>query len=118
MSAIREFLEHLLPDAKVLADMRTILRDNGDTQVDLGNRTVTVPIDSRLEIVTKACYDERTDIGFGDFRVALAIGGISEITNGIPFAHICFAVVYYNTFNQIISVDFLERLPGCNGPSK
>jgi hypothetical protein len=112
MSAIRELLEHLLPDAKVLDDLRTILRENGDSPVDLGNRSVTIPIDTRLEIVTKACYDERTDTGFGDFRVAFAIGGISEIKNGIPHAHICFAIVYYNTLGQIISADFLECLLG------
>ncbi len=111
---LEQVLEEVLPDQQVLVDLQKILTpiaQNGVASIALDDdKRVSLPPDSRMEIVTKAFFKEYYGrVGFGVFRVLIAIGGFSPDKHGIHRAEHCFATLYYNRRCQLITHDFHEE---------
>lgn len=106
-------LDSAIPDALVEADMREVLRsgagDDGMIRLELGEVEgdyVSVPIDTRIECLTKAFSKEYVWSPFGDFRVQVALGGASVSPEGTLMARLCFATLFYNAKGQRFTIDF------------
>jgi hypothetical protein len=108
-----EALDNALPDASVEDGMREWLRDAADensiVRLELGEAEgdyVDVPVDARVEIVTKAFFKEYLRTPFGDFRVQIALGGACVSPEGTLTAQLCFATLIYNAHGQRFTIDF------------
>ncbi len=106
---ILQALHSALPDERVQKDVRAALEEdstNGHAAIELDGHWVDVPIDAFLEVVTKAFFDERFDVGFGVYRAEVAIGGVVDLRHGFIKAKICFSTLYYNVETKLITLDF------------
>lgn len=65
-----------------------------------------MPVDAQIEVVTKAFFDERFDIGLGVYRAEVAIGGVAEFKRGFMSPTFCFSTLYYNANVELITLDF------------
>lgn len=79
---------------------------NGEVSVELDDSSYTFAMNEPIEIVTKAFFDERFTIGFGVYRVEVALGGVKEVLFGVPQPKHCFATLYYDDKALLLSVDF------------
>jgi hypothetical protein len=108
-----EALDSAIPDALVEAEMREVLRsgagDDATVRIELGEAEggyASVPVDARIEIVTKAFSKEYVWTPFGDFRVQVALGGVCVSPEGTLTARLCFATLFYNAKGQRFTIDF------------
>lgn len=108
-----EVLDRVLPDDKVVQDARLLLgeRSDGETvALRLGRRKVLIPIESVLEIVTKAAFKEYfAGVGFAVYRVLIAVGGFEPDAYGFHKAQCCFMTLYYNDGGDVITEDFHSK---------
>jgi hypothetical protein len=103
-------LDRVLPDDKVVQDARLLLRKYADGEtvdIRLGRRKVSIPVESSLEIVTKAFFKEYFEgVGFGVYKVLIAAGGFEQNPLGIHKARYCFMTLYYDDGGNVITEDF------------
>jgi len=106
---LTNLLNKEIPNDKVLNDLWKILNE-GDLRVELNEKWVDIPSETPVDIVTKAYFLETYDnIGFGVYRVLLAIGGFRENPHGFHTAGICFSTLYYDKNRELITLDFHEK---------
>jgi hypothetical protein len=108
-------IDNALPDNQVIADIRRILEDGsgGKAEVAIEVEEGTweeIPVNAPIQVVTKAFFKEYFGIGFGSFRVQVAVGGVQEEEFGVLFAKYCFATTYYNRTGQLITIDFHKEM--------
>ena len=106
-------LDEALPDEKIVRDILSMLREytrEGGVEIELDEgegKTVFIPENPRVEIVTKVLLKEYYDVNFrSGYRVQIALGGIKENKYGILSARYCFATLYYNLEKKFLSLDF------------
>jgi len=106
-------LDEALPDEKIVKDILIVLREytqDGGVEIELDEaegKTVFIPENPRVEIVTKVLLKEYYDVNFrSGYRVQIALGGIQEQKYGILDARYCFATLYYNLEGEMLSLDF------------
>jgi hypothetical protein len=108
---MREFLDTVLPPSKIAADLMQILSEATYT-VELDGATVTIPRDVPLSVVSRSAHAYEYAIGFGDhLRALVAIGGVQDISYGVPVAGVCFATLWYSIEAKVITVDFCSGMP-------
>ena len=110
---LEKALEEILPDQQILVDLKktlTPITHKGVAFIELDVQEVRVPLDSRMEIVSKVFFKEYyATVGFGVFRVLIALGGFLPDKHGAHRAEYCFATLYYNGKCQLITNDFHEE---------
>jgi hypothetical protein len=106
-------LDSAIPDDLVEAKLREVLKnasgDDAMVRLELGEAEgdyVSVPVDARLEIVTKAFFKEYLGTTIGDFRVQVAVGGVCASSDNVLTARLCFATLFFNAHGQCFSTDF------------
>jgi len=98
-----------IPNEKVIDDLWDLLNES-DLRVELNEKWVGIPRETQINIVTKAYFLETYEnIGFGVYRVLLAIGGFKENPHGLHTAGICFSTLYYDKDRELITLDFHEK---------
>ncbi len=104
--ALASLLNQALPDEKILADLWKALSDGGP-KVELNDVWVEIPFKTEVEVVTKAYFLESlSNVGFGVYKVLLALGGFNQDPNGFHSAGICFSTIFYNHAAALITLDF------------
>ncbi|WP_427160445.1 hypothetical protein ACQFX9_01840 [Aliinostoc sp. HNIBRCY26] len=74
--------------------------------LELAQRTIIVPRNVQLEVVSKSYRQNNYQIGFGNYFAAqIAIGGVKKIESGILDQVYCFATIFYTLDKRIITVD-------------
>ncbi|GBC60514.1 hypothetical protein DENIS_1471 [Desulfonema ishimotonii] len=103
-------LDEALPDEKILSDVKRLLEynaENGVTEIELNEKWVPIPIDVPIDIVSKAFLKEYYEgVGFGAYRVLVAIGGFKKDRYGFHEAGYCFATLYYNDQGDNFTEDY------------
>ncbi len=103
-------IDEALPDEVILQDIHNLLAQDavdGQTRIELGREWASIPINTPVDIVTKAFYKEYYNAGWGtSYRVLTAIGGFREDRHGLHTAGYCFATLYYNEQGHRITEDF------------
>jgi hypothetical protein len=100
-----------LPDERIFQDVRNIL-DEGERRVELDGRWVPFEPDMPLQVLVRSVHAYEIDFGFGNhLRVLVAIGGVKEMTAGVPRASFCFATLWYSADCKLITVDFTTDIP-------
>jgi len=102
-------LDELLPDAIVHETVRRLLFDSGGI-VSLESGEINVPLDGPHEIISKAMFEHRFNLGFAPLRVIVAVGGLREIESGIPIANICFFTLWFELSHELVTVDVEAEL--------
>lgn len=106
---LAKLLNQIIPDERILADLRAIV-DDGNNKVDLNDTWITIPSKIEIDIVTKAYFLESfSNIGFGVYKVLLALGGFNPDLHGFHSAEICFSTMFYDQEVKLISFDFHEE---------
>jgi hypothetical protein len=106
---LTNLLNKTIPNEKIIGDLWKIL-NKGDSKVELNDKWVDIPCETQIDIVTKAYFLETYDnVGFGVYRVLLAIGGFKENPHGFHTAGICFSTLYYDKDGELITLDFHEE---------
>jgi uncharacterized ParB-like nuclease family protein len=105
-------LDKILSDAQIIRDISHILwGETASTEVELNGSKIVVPLNEPIDIVTKAFFKEYFDIGYGNcYRVQIAIGGVVDQSYGLLCAKYCFATLYYNEKQLVITVDFHSEM--------
>lgn len=110
--AVIHALDLALPDEQIRRDMTTLLAedaDNGTVTIsfdDDDKELVCIPLDAPIEMVTKAFFKEYVaGVGFGVYRVLVAVGGFHRDEQGFHCATHCFATLYYNIDGELITHD-------------
>lgn len=100
-------LDDFLPDSKIKEDLLNMLwEDKLECEIELETRNVKVPRDAFLEVISKSYRQNKYDIAFGNYYAAqVAIGGIREQKCGILYPVYCFAVLFYKTKPNLITID-------------
>lgn len=112
---IIESLEAILTDEKITNDINNILWKDIDKDADSveiyldGEKPIFIPRGAKISVVTKALFSEHYEVGFGVYRIEVAIGGVLSQEHGILEAGYCFALLYYNENLQVITVDYSEN---------
>jgi hypothetical protein len=112
-----EVIDEILPDKKIVYDFLNAIsqleNQNSDSQViciEVDDEEKYIPIDVDVKIITKAVFKEYTDIGFGTYRVMIAVGGIDRQEYGIIFPKHFFATLYYGSDCNFITSDFHNEM--------
>lgn len=110
-SSLAEAIDEILPDQPVLNDVSRILGQCPRGEIELEEEIISVPENIPITIVTKVFLKEYfEDVGFGAYRVQVAIGGIENKEFGILSARFCFATLYYNEEPSLITIDFHKKM--------
>ena len=105
----------LLPEAKVLGDVRSTLDDAGFVELD--DTRVSIPRNCTLQLLARSVHRDELGTGFGNHLCALvAVGGAQQL-GGVVVAGICFATVWYNADGNQITMDFSTRIPWNSDPT-
>ena len=106
---LANLLNQIIPDKKILADLWEIV-DDGNNKVELNNAWIEIPSKIQIDIVTKAYFLESfPNIGFGVYKVLLALGGFNQSLHGSHSAGICFSTMFYDRKAKLITLDFHEE---------
>jgi hypothetical protein len=111
-SDIADILDSLLPDERLTSDLATALWTEAAGTVEIADDVrIFVPPKTRIDVVTKAFFLERFDIGFGTtYRALLAVGGIESLDAGAPTAPYCFSTLYYDSNVRLLTIDFHREI--------
>ncbi len=106
---LEQLLDELLPDSKVIDDINQELAeaylDSAHAKSD--EDTALVPIGVSITVITKAFFKEYLDeIGFGTFKVMLALGQVTKKKSGYIEAEHGFSTLHYSDVAELITVDF------------
>lgn len=108
---IVQLLNTTVDQESVRKDLNRILTNN-DSKIELKGNYFKIPLNTPIDIVSKSIHIYNYDLGFGDhLRVLVAIGGLTEIKDGIPMPLYCFATMWYTLEGDIITVDFTLKMP-------
>ncbi len=112
---LTQAIDNALPDHQVIADIRRILEDESGGKAEVAveveeDTWEEIPVNAPIQVVTKAFFKEYFEIGFGSFRVLMAIGGVQDEKFGLLSAKYCFATIYYDKAGQLITVDFHKEM--------
>jgi hypothetical protein len=107
-------LNDALSDSFIEEELRSIFRQcegpAGVIEIELNERFVPVPIDAKIEVLTKTFVRETYDLGFSTgYRAQVAIGGVAGGTGHQLVAVYCFATLFFNADCQRITVDFFTK---------
>ena len=71
-----------------------------------------MPIDTRIDIITKAVFKEYVEMPFGAYKAQVAIGGVKKLTDKerLHQAVYCFATLYYSEEGQMTTIDFHSQV--------
>src|ERR1700742_1049265 len=101
--SLTQVLDQILPDQFVLKDLSHILQI-GEAAIELDEESLHIPLEAPLVVVRKVFLKEYfDDVGFGAYRVQVAIGGIQEQQFGVLVAKYCFATLFYNEKPSLIT---------------
>lgn len=110
--AVIQALDLALPDDQIRRDLTDLLAQYAEDGIvaisfdDEDNELVSIPVDASIEMVTKAFFKEYVaEVGFGVYRVLVALGGFHRDDQGFHTATYCFATLYYNADGQLITHD-------------
>ena len=102
-------LDEVLSDVKIKDDLSKELAEAGAGFDQVATNAVDVPIpnDVLVTVITKAFFKEYLDkIGFGTFRVMVALGEIIRKKSGYIEAQYGFSTLYYDDDAGLITIDF------------
>ncbi|UJB69397.1 hypothetical protein HRE53_24095 [Acaryochloris sp. 'Moss Beach'] len=103
---LANLLNLILPDEKILSDLWETV-DDGNNKVELNDTWIEIPNKTQIDIVTKAYFLESfPNIGFGVYKVLLALGGFNQGLHGFHSAGICFSTMIYDRKSDLITLDF------------
>ena len=106
---LADLLNQIIPDEKIFSDLWVIV-DDGNNKVELNDTWIEIPNKIQIDIVTKAYFLESfPNIGFGVYKVLLALGGFNQDLHGFHSAGICFSTMFYDEEIKLISLDFHEE---------
>jgi len=105
-------LNCFLPDKLVISDLKRILKEEvGELPVELGKARVVIPIDAKLEVISKIYRQDKYKVGFRNYyRVQVAIGGIVKQNAGILYPKYCFVTLFYTDKKELITLDFHAQM--------
>lgn len=112
-SNLFSMLDKALPDEQIIKDLSNTIwqeKESGGIDIEVDDRKQFIPENISFDIVTKALFKEHYNLGFGTYRVMVAIGGIKSCKHGVLIANCCFATLYYNDKCQVITVDFHDNM--------
>ncbi|MBH8562838.1 hypothetical protein I8748_11710 [Nostoc sp. CENA67] len=100
-------IDDFLTDNEVKKDLiNTIWEDKSECLLELEQKTIIVPRNTLLEVVSKSYRQNNYQIGFGNYYAAqIAIGGVKELNSGILYPVYCFATIFYTFDKKLITVD-------------
>lgn len=106
-------LDVAIPDDVVERELRTLLQkeahDSDCVHIEFSEvegGSIAVPLDVKIEIMTKSFFKEYLQQCIGDFRVQVAIGGAAINEGGVLVAKYCFATLWFNAQGQRFTIDF------------
>lgn len=103
-------LDGVLPDQRVLDDLRGILAEGAEgdeVQIELDDRWQLAPLSTCTDIITKTFFKEYCEgIGFGSFRVQVAVGPVRVLVPGVLESEYCVATLYYDDAGEMFTIDF------------
>ena len=109
---MKEALNEVLPDTKILEDTACYLREeisNGGFDEEESDNIP--PPDTPMDVITKLCVLTNYDSALGNHYISqVAIGGIQRQNSGIVTPKYFFASLYYTEDLRLITVDFHDEL--------
>ena len=106
-------LDDFISDSQIKRDLGYILRnDIADEKVEINDEYyITIPSGAKLEVIAKSCRQNHYHSSFGDhYAVLVAIGGVVNITSGIPVPQYCYATLFYSSDKNLITLDFHSEM--------
>lgn len=105
-------LDDFLRDDRIQHDLADILWNQiPDGRVEIDEEYIKIPSDAKLEVIAKSYRQHNYESGFGDHYAALiAIGGVVDMTAGIPHPKYCYATLFYSSEKYLITSDFHSEM--------
>lgn len=107
MSISYPILDDFLPDSKVKEDLLNILwEDELDCEIELESGKIKVHRETILEVVSKSYRQNNYQVDFGNYyAIQVTIGGVKYSKCGILYPVYCFATLFYNQNQNVITTD-------------
>jgi len=107
-------LDDVLPDYKIIADLREIIREGTEgnqTHIEINETWISVPVQVPIVMITKAFFKEYFDgVGFGTYKVLVSLGPPVQKKSGLMEPEYCFSTLYYNNDAELITLDFHSEM--------